>query len=758
MVRGRRVVAAEVALVAVTLAVVIGFGRLFDGTSWRVPLVLAALTTHGTSALARRLRVGIGLQLLLVAVAMLLLVNWTMAPGELRFGLPTSSSFAVLGEALDQAITDYPEARAPVEPTDGFVLASMIGVALVGFMASVAAFTLRAPLQALVPPFTLFVLGSLLGSGEQRVGTTVLFLVAALAFVLAVRGVDAAAGTTWLPGDDRRGPDALMRAGAGLVGISAIAAVVVGPVIPGAADEALWSWRGGGGDGTVEVTSPLVTLRSRLVNQSRTVVFTVESPRAAYWRLMALDQFDGEQWTADGSFRPVDGAFGIAVSAAEERTARQQISIKGLQTDYLPAAYAAISVDAEDGGAKWDDRSSTLFVDTPARNGFDYEVVSILPEFSADQLRAADGAPPSTVEDRYLQLPELDPSVAELTAEVTAGATTRYDRALALQTWFRTEFAYSVDVPDGAGEDRLVQFLFEDRAGYCEQFAAAFAAMARQVGIPSRVAVGFTEGDQSRSRPEFFTVRGEDAHAWPELYFAGLGWVPFEPTPGRVSPGSVEWTGLADEDDVPPEDTTPTSTPGSTVPPTLPEFEEPTFEDMGGPGGALTPRDEGFRPHPVLVGAASVLAVVGAWMALVTGIDVLRRRRRRRRAGDDAAARVGVAWTEAVEALTWRGRAPQPTETHLEYATRLASASPSTSPDLGELARISTEARYAGAGPDPERTDRAIALSAAVVRRTITRLPWWRRLLRLGDPRVWRVVRPRPGRQRATILAARSGV
>lgn len=754
MVRGRRVVAAELALLAVTLTVVLGFARLFTGTSWRLPLILTAVAVHGASAWGRRARLGIGVQLVLVALALVLLASWTFAADALRWGLPTADSFAVLRDALSDAAADYPQARAPIEATDGFVVAAMIGVALVGFMASVAAFSLRAPLQALVPPFTLFVLGALLGSGEHRLSTSLLFLGATLAFVLCIRGVDASTATTWLPGDDRRGPDALMRTGGALVGITLIAAAVSGPVLPGAADDAMWTWRGGGGEGPLQVTSPLVTLRSRLVNQSRTVVFTVESPRAAYWRLMALDQFDGEQWTADGRFRAVDGAFGVAVSNAADRTATQVVTIADLRTDYLPAAYAPIAIRSDDRRASWDDRSSTLFVDVPANDGVRYEVTSILPAFDAEQLRIADGLPPTGVLDRYLDLPDLDPQVAELAAEVTAAATTRYDRAISLQDWFRSEFDYSLEVPDGAGTDRLVQFLFHDRAGYCEQFAAAFAAMARTLGIPSRVAVGFTEGDRSRNRPEHFTVRGADAHAWPELYFDGLGWVPFEPTPGRVAPGSSGWTGLVHDSELPDEETVPTTRPDVTVPPLVPDLDVPEFQD---PGGGFVPEAgaDGIRVHPVLVGMLAIVVAVGAWIGAVSGLVALRRSRRRRRS-DDPSAQVGLAWTEAIEVLTWRGRAPRPAETYLEYARRLAGSAPSTSPDLGELAELSTRARYAAGSVDPTARERADEVSAAIIRRTVEGLPWWRRLVRLGDPRRLRAARVRAQRQRATVLTSGS--
>src|SRR5690606_26155565 len=116
----------------------------------------------------------------------------------------------------------------------------------------------------------------------------VAFIVTALAFVLAVRGIEIATSTSWLPGDRTRGPDAHMRVGAALIATAAVAALVVGPALPGATEEPLWTWRGGGGGGDRTIISPLVDIQRRLVNQSRSVAFVVESPTPSYWRLMSL--------------------------------------------------------------------------------------------------------------------------------------------------------------------------------------------------------------------------------------------------------------------------------------------------------------------------------------------------------------------------------------------------------------------------------------------------------------------------------------
>src|SRR5439155_8920763 len=112
--------------------------------------------------------------------------------------------------------------------------------------------------------------------------------------------------------------------------------------------------------------------------------------------------------------------------------------------------------------------------------------------------------------------------------------------------YFRKNFTYSLDVPQGQSSSAIDEFL-ESKSGYCEQFAGTFAAMARAVGLPARVAVGFTPGDADPDTPGLYHVRGEHAHAWPEVFIAGQGWVLFEPTPTRGAPNAEQYTGVPEQ-------------------------------------------------------------------------------------------------------------------------------------------------------------------------------------------------------------------
>jgi transglutaminase-like putative cysteine protease len=125
--------------------------------------------------------------------------------------------------------------------------------------------------------------------------------------------------------------------------------------------------------------------------------------------------------------------------------------------------------------------------------------------------------------------------VSDLATEVTAEATTDADKMIALQNWFTSEFNYDPTVP--ASDDAIEMFL-ETRSGFSEQFASTLAVMARTLGIPSRVAVGFTPGNLNADGS--YSVLGKNTHTWPEIWFDGIGWIPFEPTPQHAIPGAQD--------------------------------------------------------------------------------------------------------------------------------------------------------------------------------------------------------------------------
>ena len=267
-------------------------------------------------------------------------------------------------------------------------------------------------------------------------------------------------------------------------------------------------------------------------------------------------------------------------------------------------------------------------------------------------------------------LPEDFPqSIVELTERVTARAETPIRKAAAIQAFLRDprQFTYSTEPLPGTGYRALENFLLQDQRGYCEQFAAAMAAMARALRIPSRVAVGFLPGER---RGETWEVSIRDMHAWPELYFAGYGWVRFEPTPSSVTGTAPSWT-------VPGADE-PTDTPSDT-PSDLPSAANPN--DPEAPSTAPTqqptdiPVDAGFDWVRTLLFAALGLLVLAILAAPAT-IRV-RRRNTRLTAEGGTAEQVESAWAEIRDTVvdhggSWPGGSPRAIGTHVAERTGAA--------------------------------------------------------------------------------------
>jgi transglutaminase-like putative cysteine protease len=155
---------------------------------------------------------------------------------------------------------------------------------------------------------------------------------------------------------------------------------------------------------------------------------------------------------------------------------------------------------------------------------------------TADELREAGMDYPDWVLESYLQLPEtLSGRTADLAQSITADYDNPYDQVMAVTTWLRANIDYQrvIPVPDGL-DDPLDWFLFESRTGYCNWYASAEVILLRLAGIPARMAVGYASGSHDPVE-QLYVVSGTDSHAWPEVFFPGIGWVEFEPTGSQPS-------------------------------------------------------------------------------------------------------------------------------------------------------------------------------------------------------------------------------
>jgi len=160
-----------------------------------------------------------------------------------------------------------------------------------------------------------------------------------------------------------------------------------------------------------------------------------------------------------------------------------------------------------------------------------YEADSDIAKPTAAELRHAAPNHASHGMQNYLRLPPVDPRVFKLAAQITSSSQNDYDRAAAIESYLRTHFGYTLQLPKSEVKDPIANFLFERKQGHCEYFASAMAVMLRTVGIPSRVVNGF-RSDEFNDITGNYVVRAKDAHSWVEAFFPGYGWHTFDPTPG----------------------------------------------------------------------------------------------------------------------------------------------------------------------------------------------------------------------------------
>jgi len=746
--------AAELALGLVTLSVVFGLNRLFADGSFFAPLFWIVVGGHMVASLCRRRGLGLGVSAVLSAVGLAVVVGWVLYPETTTFGVPGGATLDAARTDLSTVWTLFQAVAAPAPVENGFILVAAIAVWACTYIADWAAFRLWVPFEAVVPAGTVFVFGALLGAPPHRTVATLAFLLTVVGFLLVHRVASQQTSSSWLTSDVGRGSASLLKVGSTLGLFAVVLGVAGGPLLPGADATAAVPWRDiDTSSGARKTVSPLVQIKGRLVDQSNTEMFTVRSTERAYWRLTALDTFDGDVWSSKGSYGQESGDLADADQfQGEADSIHQHYEIDALAAIWLPAAFEARSIGIEDVKVRWEPESATLIVDTrfDDSDGFEYDIDSASPRFEPDVLTAAAAGPgiPGSIADRYLDLPDdFSARVGALAGEITQSARTPYGKALALQNWFRENFRYTLDAPSGHSDSAIEQFLFETQAGYCEQFAGSYAAMARAIGLPSRVAVGFTPGEEDAEEPGLYHVLGKHAHAWPEVFLGSVGWVAFEPTPGRGQPAAQSYTGIpeqqVDRNDPSTATTVATATGNGEISPSTGSLSTTTLDLEGPDTGAVgtgTPQERdgyfvrmwhrwGSRFLWTLAGlaAAAVLYAIGvptaAW---------LRRRRRRGRAVDPG-DQVRVAWTESVEAMAVVGVTPRPSETLAEFAGRAGHRVDGTT--YPELATTVEEAEYSEVPVTQDNAARAFELSQLIQRSVQQQATREQRVRAALDPR-----------------------
>jgi transglutaminase-like putative cysteine protease len=455
-----------------------------------------------------------------------------------------------------------------------------------------------------------------------------------------------------------------------------------------------------------------------LVRGQKRVTASVADP--GYLRSVALDEYDDSGWHLSN----LDGQESIADDASlaplprttDSRLVRERVTVLGHDDQFLPVAYAPQQVQvlgSADDDWRFDRAGSTVFGRHVTTKDLSYQFTAQQPEPSIDALEAAPDLPADDAMRRYTELPELTPAVTALAAELSAGAQTPYDRVRAVLDHFTDPangFRYSLSTQPGTTGDDLTDFLRLKR-GYCEQYAGAMAVLVRAAGVPARVVLGYTPGQEQPDGTRLVTT--DDAHAWVEAWFAGFGWIPFDPTPIAAN-RTVElpWAPRT----VPTEDN--------------PVAEAPVPAGTSVPAGptAQLGRDEPYIPvdqqalqdHPSLVpwvtgaGLTALVLALGAVPALV------RRRARRRRLADGTPA---ALWAELLATTTDLGIDVPDAVTARQLARRLAEqlsgAEPAAVAAVRTLALAQERSVYGRPGPTPP--DRSAPGALRTVRRALLR-------------------------------------
>jgi transglutaminase-like putative cysteine protease len=687
--------AATVGLALYSFVAALGFARVFGEWDFVPDVLIVVIVGHGLSWLLRQRPVPGVAAVAITAIALGWVILWLNYPDTFASVFPTGETMSIARADLALVRDQFPSAVSPVAYVGGWSLLAAIGTAIAVLLGDTFAFRARARGEALVPAGVLFVFVAAVGASRHRV-TLTLALVAAGVLAAALLRARFAQPPRTVLGRPRRALGITLPAAAAVGCVVVLGAWAIGPRLPGADADALIDTKGRSG-GVTEVLNPLVDIRARLVDRAATELFVVHAAAPAYWRATGLSAFDGNKWDLGADLDDVGSNLADAPPGSTELV--QQIEIKALGGELLPAA-AEPTVATPGEGLRWADQTSTLVrVDRELQRGDQFEIVSAVPHFTQEELRAATStSPPDPI---YFELPPNFPaSVRNTAAEVTAGSPTTYDAMLTLQNWFRSEFDYSLEVPQGHGTSAIEAFL-RQRIGYCEQFAGTFAAMARSLGVPARVAVGFTPGLGGNGT---YSVLGKNAHAWPEVWFDGLGWVAFEPTPGRGAPGAQDYTGVApaQDDTVPPPATGDGNGDGAggapeevpvTVAPTVPPSDDPELRPTPG----QTPTDvvdaSGVVPSPGPPWSA--LAVIFGVLGIGLALPGLVRWWRRRHPNADVGRQMADLWQRALGAVAATGFHADPSLTPLEQARAAAPRLPVAARPLRSLAVVATAAAYA---------------------------------------------------------------
>ena len=727
---------------AAAVAVLLGslaLDPVFAARSWLPPVVLvvAAVGLGGAAvrgALARRAPAGAvparwPARLLAPAVQLLLVLGAltvVFTPEHALAGvLPTPRSLGDLGALLGDGMAEVQEQATPALPLTGLVALTTVFVALIALAVDLLAVPARQPAVGGLGLLVLYCVPVSTITGDVAL---VSFAAPAAGFAVLLwadqrgRLVGSARGGSGSP----LGTGTLPAVRTGVVAL--VAGVLLPVFVPTLAEGSLASGLGGSGSGNGLGTSldPVAEMAGQLTRPAPVDLLRVDVNVAdpGYLRSVALDVYsndggwrmsnlDGQESIAD------DGPLAPLPRQEASRPVQGEVTVLAHDDRFLPLFDSPQSVrvqGSDDEDWRFDRDARTVFGRDVTTSGLSYRFTARQPEPTVEQLEAAPDLPADDeLRERYTALPELDPTVLALADQLTDPGQTPYDRVRAVLDHFTDRsngFTYNLSTAGGSGRDALADFLRLKR-GYCEQYAGAMAVLVRAAGVPARVVLGYTPGQAGPDGERVVTT--DDAHAWVEAWFEGLGWIPFDPTP--IAPNrtvALPWAPRT------------TSTAEPVTDPSAPAAEAPV------PNGATVDLDREDEAIPELAApqaapersltpwftGAGVAVLV---LALAAAPLLARRRLRRARLAD---GRPEALWDELLDTTTDLAVEVPGTATARQLARqlaeRLSGAEPAAVAAVRTLALAHEQSVY-GRPTGATGTDPALREALDVVRRGLVR-------------------------------------
>lgn len=732
---------------------------LFTPSTWIRPMLAMVLAVVVVGVVGRMLTSSwlaiIGAQL----VGVVLAAGWIYGRGHLWYGLPYPDTVLAFNRLLIDARETIQNYAAPAPTNRGVTLAIGLAIGVVAVVVDHLAVMRRSPALAGLPLLTAFLV-SASNSGDSL---HPMFFVAAGGLWLLMLGRQGIASlrrwSTTVPmsttgrrtTEDHDGAYGYAAVGRSLAVAGLVAAVVVPVVIPHFPTRYLIDGLGrstgatGFSDGQVGLKST-VDLTKSLKNPSKAPVLTYTTNAAILTplRVGVLDTYLGDAWRPEPldvdygrhSTVPLPGELGDDVP---RETYRISVEDSRLEAPQIAAPTPLVTADL--GRVSWGvDRNTSVAAVTRSASSYSFTYLALNP--TPDSLaQSREGSTGGFLRADLQVDPDSQELVSRTVSEVVPQDATRIEAARAIQKYLRTDggFRYSLDLPETVkndlGQDERpdpISLFLRSKVGYCVQFATAMVMMARESGIPARLAIGFLPGTADRGT---YTVRASDAHAWPELYFDGIGWLRFEPTPSGTQGTVAPPYSLAPTTPGSDPTATSTATGGSTASATRPNGRnDPGATDPTKTTGTSSGFASWFGPRTrtlvlwVLLGLA-----IGLFGSLAVPLAARSRFRRRLRHAPDEATRVEIEWQAMTERIGDLGVIPPRGSTPRQagrFYQREAYLEGDQTEALRRVVAGVERSRYAPPGTTVTdiRTDtQAVVRAVSGVRRRKDRLraAWW---------------------------------